>query len=133
MNNLVKVILIVIGSISVLLGVIGIFLPLLPTTPFMLLAATCYMKSSKRLYNRLINNKYFGKYIKDYQEGKGIPLKAKILAIATLWPTILYSFFFLIEKKIPKYILLIIGISVTIHLLRIKTSSVNNKEIQQNN
>ena len=69
------------GSIFDAIGTIGIFVPGLPTTVFMLLAAACYVRSSDKLYNWLIKNKTFGKYIKDYREGKGMPKRAKFLAL----------------------------------------------------
>ncbi|MBS4538796.1 DUF454 family protein [Clostridium sp. D2Q-11] len=74
---IIKGILVFIGTLSVILGVIGIFLLLLPTTPFLLLAAACYIRGSKKFYNWLISNRFFGKYIKNYSEGKGIALKTK--------------------------------------------------------
>ena len=76
----IRILWITLGSIFVAIGTIGIFVPGLPTTVFMLLAAACYVRSSERLYNWLIRNKTFGKYIKDYREGKGMPIKAKIFA-----------------------------------------------------
>ncbi|MFH0931814.1 MAG: YbaN family protein, partial [Candidatus Zixiibacteriota bacterium] len=74
--------LIITGTFFVGLGVLGIFLPLLPTTPFLLLAAACYARSSKRFYNWLLNNRWFGSYIKDYKEGKGVPSKVKAISIS---------------------------------------------------
>jgi uncharacterized membrane protein YbaN (DUF454 family) len=105
----------------VALGVLGIFLPILPTTPFLLLGAVCYVKSSKKLYNRLINNKWLGKYIRNYYEGKGIPLGTKIWAISLLWISIGYSAFFIIYKLFVRVILILIAICVTIHILSQKT------------
>ncbi len=84
---------IILGTFFVFLGVLGIFLPLLPTTPFLLLAATLYAKSSERFYCWLLNNKFFGNYIKDYRAGKGIDRKIKIWTISLLWGTILISIF----------------------------------------
>ena len=92
-SHLRKWVLIIVGSFFTGLGIIGIFLPLLPTTPFLLLAAACYIRSSERLYSWLINNKWVGRYIKNYLEGKGIPLKSKVLSISALWITIGYSVF----------------------------------------
>ncbi len=65
------------GLICLVLGTIGMVLPILPTTPFLLASAACFCKSSPRMYNWLLNNKYFGEYIKNYKEGKGLPLKNK--------------------------------------------------------
>lgn len=79
------------GSFSLILGFIGIFLPLLPTIPFLLLAAACYFRGSEGMHKWLISNKWLGNYIKNYQEGKGIQPKAKILSISLLWITIGYS------------------------------------------
>ena len=73
-----KTLYIVIGTISLALGILGIFLPLLPTTPFLLLTAALYFKGSFRLYNWLLNHRYFGPYIRNYRENKAIPLRAKI-------------------------------------------------------
>ena len=78
---LIRLMWISLGSIFVAIGTIGIFVPGLPTTVFMLLAAACYVRSSDKLYNWLIKNKTFGKYIKDYREGKGMPKRAKFLAL----------------------------------------------------
>ena len=119
----VKYILIIIGSISVVLGTIGVFLPLLPTTPFLLLAASCFIKSSDRLYQRLIDHKWFGKYIKDYRDGKGIPIQTKVIALFMLWGTILYSVVLIIPFVAIKVLLILIASTVTIHILRIKTKA----------
>ena len=90
-NRLIRVVLIITGTFFVGLGILGIFLPLLPTTPFLLLAAACYARSSKRFYNWLLNNKWFGNYIKNYRDGKGVPLKVMVLSISLLWITIIFS------------------------------------------
>ncbi len=120
-NNFTKYLLIIAGSLFVILGIIGIFLPLLPTTPFLVLAAMCYTKSSEKFYNRLMNNKYLGNYIKNYREGNGITLKTKILSISFLWITITYSAIFVINILWLRIILFLIAICVTIHILYIKT------------
>ncbi|MCD6598010.1 MAG: YbaN family protein [Bacteroidales bacterium] len=116
-------VLIIAGTIFVGLGVLGIFLPLLPTTPFLLLAAACYARSSERFYNWLLNNKWFGRYIKNYREGKGIPLKVKVLSISLLWITIIFSAAFIVHNVFIRVILIIIAIGVTIHIRSIRTKS----------
>jgi uncharacterized membrane protein YbaN (DUF454 family) len=113
--------LILLGSISVAMGVLGIFLPLLPTTPFLLLGASCYARSSDRFYNWLLNNRWFGDYIKNYRNGKGIPLKQKLLTIMLLWLTIGFTVLFAISQWSIRLILLVIAIGVTIHLIKIKS------------
>jgi hypothetical protein len=92
--KLVKALLLVAGTFSLALGAIGIFLPILPTTPFLLLSAACYLRSSERMHKWLLGNRWFGEYIRNYQEGKGIPMKTKILAMSFLWVAILYSALF---------------------------------------
>ncbi len=113
--------LIITGTFFVGLGVLGIFLPLLPTTPFLLLAAACYARSSKRFYNWLLNNRWFGSYIKDYKEGKGVPSKVKAISISLLWATIIFSTVFITHNIFCKIILLVIAIGVTIHILSVLT------------
>ena len=83
-NKYLRWLLIAAGTVSILLGILGIILPLLPTTPFLLLAAASYARSSVKFYNWLINNRFFGSYIKNYREGKGIPLRVKVSAISFL-------------------------------------------------
>lgn len=120
-NQLLKWILITAGTIFIGIGIIGIFIPILPTTPFLLLAAACYARSSIRFYNWLMNNKLIGAYIKNYREKRGIPLKIKVFTIFLLWITILFSVFFILLISWIKIILIIIAIGVTIHILTIKT------------
>ena len=120
-NKFLRFIFIFGGTIFLGLGIIGIFLPILPTTPFLLLAAACYARGSKRFYDWLMNNKLFGNYIKNYYEGRGIPLKVKIFAISLLWITILFSAFFVIDNYLVELILIMIAVVVTIHILTIKT------------
>ena len=120
-NRLIRRVLIIAGTFFVGLGILGIFLPILPTTPFLLLAAACYARSSKRFYNWLLNNKWFGKYIRNYREGRGVPLKSKILTISLLWIVIIFSAFFIVQILFVSIILILIAIGVTIHVLSIRT------------
>lgn len=120
-NILIRRLLIIAGTFFVVMGIIGIFLPILPTTPFLLLAAWCYAKSSKRFYNWLISNKWFGNYIENYREGRGVPLKIKVLSISFLWITISFSVFLIVANFWVRIILILIAIGVTIHILTIRT------------
>ncbi len=126
-NQLIRWVLIAAGTIFLGLGIFGIFLPILPTTPFLLLAAACYARSSKRFYDWLINNKWFGSYIKNYREGKGVPLKVKVYTISLLWITILFSAFFIISIFWIRVVLIFIAVGVTIHILTIKTYRQKNR------
>lgn len=108
--------LIVAGTIAVILGVIGIVLPVLPTTPFLLLAAACYVRASQRCYQWLITNRWLGDYIRNYREGRGIPLRTKIVVIACLWLTIGYSALWVVPVLPGKILLFGIAVGVTYHL-----------------
>jgi len=118
---IVNKLLIFLGTFFLIISFIGIFIPILPTTPFLLLAAACYAKGSKKFYNWLINNKWFGEYIKNYRERKGIPFSVKIISITILWITIAFSIFIIVSNLLIQIILISIAIAVTIHILTIKT------------
>ena len=109
------------GTVCVGLGILGIFLPVLPTTPFLLLAALCYGRGSRRFYNWLVNRSRFGSYIRNYREGRGIPLKQKLLTITVLWLTIGFAIGFVATTWWLKALLLVVAAAVSIHLSKIKT------------
>ena len=110
------------GLISLGLGILGAFLPLLPTTPFILLSAALFAKSSDRLHHYLLEHKIFGPMIRDYNENKSISLKTKVISLSTMWASILYATFFVASGKIwLQALLLCIAIGVSIHILRFKT------------
>ncbi len=121
MKNKTSTIWIISGSISVGLGIIGIFLPVLPTTPFLLLAAFCYSRGSSVLHRKLLENPILGDYIRNYQEGNGIPLAQKIISISFLWLTIGASILIVKPALWLSLLLLAIASGVTIHLVRVKT------------
>lgn len=124
-NRVIKAVLLLTGTISLGLGILGMLLPVLPTTPFLLLSAAAYARGSKRFYNWLMANKWFGPTIRSYREGKGIPRKTKITAIAMMWTSILSSVIFFIDNVYLKGLLVVIAIAVTWHLLVIKTSQTS--------
>ncbi len=95
MRTITKALLIIIGYISLALGILGIFLPLLPTTPFLLLAAACFLRSSDKLHRWLMTHKMLGPYIASWKKGEGIPMRAKVLSISFLWISMLASAYFL--------------------------------------
>ncbi|WP_240375888.1 YbaN family protein [Bacillus piscicola] len=115
-----KYMLIVLGSMSVALGVIGIILPLLPTTPFLLLAAYCYARSSNRLYERLLQTKWLGQYIQDFRSGKGIPVKSKVIALTVLWSSALYSILVLVPLLAVQILLFLVVGYISYYILSIK-------------
>lgn len=118
----------ILGTICLTFGAVGIVLPILPTTPFLLAAAACYYKSSPRMHKWLLNNKWFGEYIKNYTEGKGIPKRTKFIALTVLWVTIIISIIFFLDRLLPGFlvlpmqiIMLSVAIIITIYLLRLPT------------
>ncbi|WP_339229958.1 YbaN family protein [Oceanobacillus sp. FSL K6-2867] len=125
MKSIKKIFLIIAGSVSLVLGVLGIVMPLLPTTPFLLLSAACYVRSSDKLYQWLITNKYFGSYILNYRQGKGIPLKAKVISVTILWISMLYTIAFVIPLVMVKILLFLIGSYFTWFILKQKTLRKN--------
>ena len=110
------------GSLFVGCGIIGIFLPLIPTVPFLLLAAFCYWKGSPKFYNWLINLGVVGKLIKDFREGKGIPARVKLHSIAYLWISLGISISFMVSNMVLRLILVLVGMGVTVYILRLKTA-----------
>lgn len=118
----------IVGTICLALGAVGIILPILPTTPFLLASAACYFKSSPKMHKWLLNNKWFGEYIKNYQEGKGIPRKTKVIALTALWVTIGISTIFFLDRILPtilvlpmQLIMITVAIVVTVYMLRLPT------------
>ena len=120
-SKLSRIIWFMIGFTVMCIGLVGIVVPGLPTTPLMILAAACFAKSSQKFYDWVINNKMFGHHVKNYREGKGIPSKSKKIIIPTIWLFVLFALFIgipenLIYAKLATLILAIIG---TIFILRI--------------
>ncbi len=121
-QRIVRWLLLTAGTVCLVLGAIGIILPILPTTPFLLLSAACYIRSSEQMHKWLLGNRWFGEYIKNYQAGRGIPMKSKVLALTILWATILYSTFFIVDEiLVAQVALFIVAAGVTVHLMRVPT------------
>lgn len=108
------------GTVALLLGILGIFLPVLPTTPFLLLASACYMRGSKRMHRWLMSQRHLGPYIRNFQAGHGIPLRAKIAALALLWTSLSVSIW-VVPLPWVRILLLVPGIVVTVYLYRMRT------------
>jgi uncharacterized membrane protein YbaN (DUF454 family) len=108
------------GTLCVGLGIIGIFVPILPTTPFLLLAAACYTRSSERFYQWLTSNRIFGAYVRNYIEGRGMPTKIKIFTILLLWLAIGLSITYGVQNTVVRIVLICVAIGVTVHICLIK-------------
>ena len=121
-NKLSRVFWFSLGMIFTGIGLIGVVIPGLPTTPLMILAAACFAKSSQRFYNWIINNRMFGEHVKNYREGNGIPKRSKPVILGTMWTFVLFAVFIAIPDSAPEIsrnatvILAVIG---TIFILRI--------------
>jgi uncharacterized membrane protein YbaN (DUF454 family) len=122
LGNLKKVIFDLAGTISLGLGAVGVFLPILPTTPFLLLSAACYYKGSERMHQWLLSNRLFGSYVRNYKEGKGISLTGKIWTLSLLWITICLSAFYMMNNYAVQIVLFAVAIAVTIHIMTLPTA-----------
>lgn len=120
-NRLLRWLLIIIGLLSTGLGIIGIFVPLLPTTPFLLLAAACFARSSERFHTWLVNHNHLGPMIRGYLDGSGIPRRTKRIAVALVWLTLPPSALLLVPPVWAKLLLILLAISITWYLLRLPT------------
>lgn len=104
-----------------MLAIVGIIVPLLPTTPFLLLAAACFIRSSDRLYRWLISHKWLGPYIKNYREYRAVSRRTKIMTLLLLWGTLGYAAIEVTNVLAIRVLLLLVGGGVTGHVLRLKT------------
>lgn len=119
---IVKIVLAILGSISFGLAVAGIFLPLLPTTPLLLLAAALWLRSSARLHDWLINHRIFGEYIRNFKVHRAIPLRVKIYATTLVWLTIGYCIFAVVNEYWWAQVLMaLLATAITWHILSYKT------------
>ncbi|WP_308501965.1 YbaN family protein [uncultured Alistipes sp.] len=117
-----KTLFILLGALALVLGLIGIFVPLLPTTPFLLLAAALWVRSSPRLYAWLIAHRRLGPYIRQFRENRAIPLRAKVLSVALLWATMLFCIIAVVDRWWwVQLLLLAVAVGVTWHILSFAT------------
>lgn len=108
------------GTISLVAGIVGIFLPVLPTTPLLLLTAFCYYRGSRRMYSWLMNHPQLGTYIRNFREHKVIPLHAKVYILTLLWASLLYCTYIL-DPVWLKMLMMVIAVGVTIHITSYKS------------
>lgn len=122
-NRVWRYVLFACGCLSVVLGVIGIFLPVLPATPFLLLAAACFARSSQRFYLWLVLHPRLGPWVRDYLEGQGIPRKGKVWALVLMWSSISFSIW-IVPLLWVRVFMLISAVCVTIYILKQKTRAL---------
>jgi hypothetical protein len=120
MGEIYRAVLIAFGFFFLGLGILGAFLPLLPTTPFLLISAACFARSSKKFYNWLLNNKIFGGYIRNYREQRAITLRAKVMSLVVMWLVMGYTVLFALSNIFLQILVVLIGIGVTRHILSLK-------------
>ena len=121
LQPLMKWLLTILGCVSLGLGILGIFLPVLPTTPFLLLSAALFLRSHSVLYEWLMNHPKLGPYIKNFMEHKSIPLHVKIVSVVMVWLTLLNCAIFVADHLVFRLIFILIAAGVTIHILSYKT------------
>ena len=120
-NKFIRILLLGCGFLFTFLAFLGAILPLVPTTPFLIVAAACFYRSSDRFYKMIMYNRYFGQYLRDYKSGKGIPLRVKIAALIFLWISTLVSVFLFIPYLWLEIVVIAINLAVTVHLYLIPT------------
>ena len=116
-----RIILTIFGCIALGLGILGAFLPVLPTTPLLLLAAALFLRGNRQLYDWLLNHPRLGPYITNFMEHKAIPLRVKVVAVSALWLTLLYCAIFVAEHWAFRLFFILVATAVTIHILSYKT------------
>lgn len=119
-QSIKNILLIIAGSLSLALAMIGLILPVLPTTPFLILTAFCFLRSSKQMHNWLINHKVFGSYIHNYVTYRAVEKKTKVIALVFLWISLILSIL-LVDNLIVRLVLLVVGLAVTTHIAVLKT------------
>ena len=118
----VRTFLVILGGLSLVLGLLGIFVPLLPTTPFLLLVAALWVRSSPRLYAWLLSHRRLGPYIRNFRENRAIPLRAKVFSVTLLWATLLYCIVAVVDAWWwAQLVLLCVAVGVTWHILSFAT------------
>ena len=108
------------GLILVFIGLVGVIVPVLPTTPFMILAAYCFIRSNKKLYTWVTTNRIFGKKVSQFFEKRGITLRAKIVSISTMWFMCVISFYFTYPKIWAVILIPVLAVAGTIIIISIK-------------
>ena len=126
MRNLKKKLYIAFGFLAVILAIVGVFIPGLPTVPFLLVALFCFERSSKKYHDMIMNNKYFGPVLQDYYSGTGLTPSVKIKAILFLSCGMIFSIY-KIQNLHARIALAVVWLGVAIHIILLKTKKTKNK------
>lgn len=118
-----KILLTALGFLSLGLGVLGIFLPVLPTTPLLLLAAALFLRGNRNLYDWLLNHPELGPYIRNFMEHKAIPLRVKVISVSLVWITLINCAIFVAEHWAFRLFFILLATAITVHILSYKTIS----------
>jgi uncharacterized membrane protein YbaN (DUF454 family) len=118
--NIKRLLFVILGTLSLGIGMVGIFVPVLPTTPFLLLATSFYARGSAKFYNWLVKNRVLGAYIRQYVDGNGMALKVKLFTAAFLWIAISSTVIFVVDDLPMRIVLVMIAIGVSAHITCIK-------------
>lgn len=116
-DSVKRTLFVLVGTLFLAIGFVGIIIPVLPTTPLLLLAAACYLRGSEKLHRWMIENRIFGEFIRNYTEGRGIEPRQKVITLAFLWMTISFSALYLIERLPVRILLFLIATAVSVHIL----------------
>ena len=116
-DSVKRTLFVLVGTLFLAIGFVGIIIPVLPTTPLLLLAAACYLRGSERLHRWMIENRIFGEFIRNYTEGRGIEPRQKAVTLAFLWMTISFSAIYLVERLPVRILLFLIATAVSAHIL----------------
>ena len=116
---------IVVGTIALVIGAIGLFLPVIPTTPLVILAAACYYRGSERLHNWILSSRWIGDTVKNYQEGRGLTRDTKVRAISMMWAMTLISAWFFVSNPVVRVAIICVVMGVTVYLVRLPTLEKN--------
>lgn len=118
-----KILLTALGLLSLGLGVLGIFLPVLPTTPLLLLAAALFLRGNRNLYDWLLNHPELGPYIRNFMEHKAIPLRVKVISVSLVWITLINCVIFVAEHWAFRLFFILLATAITVHILSYRTIS----------
>jgi uncharacterized membrane protein YbaN (DUF454 family) len=119
-GRLVRAVLLIAGSLCLALGLVGVVVPVLPTTPLLIVAAYCYARSSRRCYQWLTTNRVFGRYLDDYLHGRGVPWQVKASALVFLWTVITLSAVLFVNALWLRVLLFVIALAVSVHVVALK-------------